>query len=58
MAHCNFSFLMELYKAWRGKNKSGQCGSILEEGALGTPMPEPSLPYGGEDRMEGEGSRV
>lgn len=60
MAHCNFSFLMELYKAWGGKNKPGQCGSILEEDASGTPMPEPepSLPYGGEDRIEGEGSGV
>lgn len=26
MAHCNFSFLMELYKAWEGKNKSGGVG--------------------------------
>lgn len=40
MAHCNFSFLMELYKAWGGKNKSEQRGSVLEEGALCTPMPE------------------
>lgn len=29
MAHCSFSFLMELYKAWEGRNKSGRYGSLM-----------------------------
>lgn len=59
MAHCNFSFLMELYKACRGRNKPRGWGSILGGGA---PMPElralpPSL--GEETELGvGMGSRV
>lgn len=30
MAHCSFSFLMELYKAWEGRNKSGRYRSLGE----------------------------
>jgi hypothetical protein len=45
MAHCNFSFLMELYKAWGGTNH-GVVGQSWGE-AQSVPQhqsSEPSLP--------------
>lgn len=60
MAHCNFSFLMELYKAWGGRNKSGQCGSVLGEGEPHVPQcqsSEPSLPTWGRRQNWGRGQQ-
>lgn len=58
MAHCSFSFLMELYKAWGGRNKSGCCGSILGRSVPCTPMPELSAlpPSLGEETELGKGA--
>lgn len=46
MAHCNFSFLMELYKAWGGRKKSGGWGSIQGE-VHQCQSSEPALPVRG-----------
>lgn len=58
MAHCNFSFLMELYKAWGGRNKSGWYESILEGGAPCTPILElrALLPNLAEETELGKGA--
>lgn len=59
MAHCNFSFLMELYKAWGGRTNQGSVGQSWRKVHY-VPQcqsSEPSLPYRGEGRIEGEGSR-